>query len=119
MFNKKYNKVIELLDSKIEVTNQLFYKSLEEYGNVKGFTDQQIYDNTMKRNCKGWYNDMYLVKLEVFNTIGQKVAVLVNDIINAGNHGVNFNTDKLTAGVYYYTLTVNGESITKVANIIK
>jgi len=30
----------------------------------------------------------------------------------AGNHTVNVNTENMTAGVYFYTLTVDGVSVT-------
>lgn len=88
---------------------------------ANGFTLNAIYPNPVTNDAEISFslsNDG-LTKLEVFNTIGQRVAVLANDIIGAGLHAVNFNTAGLTAGVYYYTLTVNGQSITKVANIVK
>ena len=73
MFDIKYKKVLDLLDTKIEFTQQMFDKSLEEYGNIKGFTDQQIYDNTMKRNGKGWYMDRYLAKLEALCELKREI----------------------------------------------
>ncbi len=45
-----------------------------------------------------------LVKLDVFNILGQKVATLVNKVQNVGVHRVQFNASKLTSGVYIYRL---------------
>ena len=73
MFSNKYKKVIEILDKKIEFTNQMFDKSLKEYGDFKGVTDQEIYDNTMNRNGKGWYKDMYLAKLEALCELRREI----------------------------------------------
>jgi len=44
------------------------------------------------------------VKLEVFNVLGQKVAVLVNTHKAAGYHQVTFNGSGLPSGVYYYRM---------------
>ena len=45
------------------------------------------------------------VKLEVFNSLGQKVATVLNKQISAGTHSVNFNADGLSSGVYLYKMT--------------
>ncbi len=47
------------------------------------------------------------VNLKVYNTLGQEVATLVNEVMNAGSHEVTFSAENLTSGVYYYTLRVS------------
>jgi len=49
-----------------------------------------------------------IVKLTVYNTLGQKVADLVNNEVKAGNYEVNFDASKLSSGVYYYKIEMNG-----------
>ncbi|MEO8233151.1 MAG: T9SS type A sorting domain-containing protein [Ignavibacteriota bacterium] len=44
------------------------------------------------------------VSITVFNSLGQEVATLVNDIQTAGYHEVKFNAYKLSSGVYYYRI---------------
>ncbi len=44
------------------------------------------------------------VKLEVFNSLGQKVATLVNSHKVAGYYRILFNGNTLAGGVYYYRL---------------
>ena len=52
------------------------------------------------------------VLLEVFNTLGQRVALLVNGQQEAGNHRLLFAADGLSSGVYFYRLSVNaGEHV--------
>ena len=42
--------------------------------------------------------------LRVFNLLGQEVAVLVNESQPAGPHSITFNANRLSSGVYFYTI---------------
>jgi len=53
------------------------------------------------------------VKLSVFNANGQIVADLINSRMNSGAHTANFNAANLNSGVYFYKLTVDGQSAVK------
>ncbi len=44
------------------------------------------------------------VKLEVFNMLGQRVAVLVNARQEAGYHQAVFDNADVSSGVYLYTI---------------
>lgn len=44
------------------------------------------------------------VELTVYNILGQKVATLKNEIIDAGSYSVPFDASKLPSGVYVYNL---------------
>ncbi len=48
-----------------------------------------------------------LVRLEVYNLLGQKIVTLVNQYMNSGFHTVNFNAEDISSGIYVYTLSVN------------
>jgi len=45
-----------------------------------------------------------LVKLELFNVLGQCVAILVDEIRPAGHYSEQFNASNITSGVYFYRL---------------
>lgn len=45
-----------------------------------------------------------LVKLTVFNLLGEEVAVLVNENKNAENYEVTFDASSLTSGIYFYKI---------------
>ncbi|MCF8239869.1 MAG: T9SS type A sorting domain-containing protein [Melioribacteraceae bacterium] len=47
------------------------------------------------------------VRLAIFNTLGQKVATLVNEVKSKGKYSVNFNAENLPSGVYICSLQVN------------
>ena len=50
------------------------------------------------------------VELVVFNTIGQKVQILVNEMQTPGKHTVHFDASGLASGIYYYKLR-SGSSV--------
>lgn len=44
------------------------------------------------------------VTLKVFNQLGSEVAVLLNEEMNAGEHTVDFDSENLTSGIYFFRL---------------
>ena len=44
------------------------------------------------------------VKLVIFNTLGQEVAVLVNEERGAGTHRIVWNAGEFPSGIYLYRL---------------
>ena len=66
----------------------------------------QNYPNPFNPNTKIKYqvgNDGF-VSLEVFNSLGEVVATLVNEIKQAGTYQMFFNGANLPSGVYVYIL---------------
>jgi hypothetical protein len=59
------------------------------------------------------------VTLNVYNSIGQKVATLVENEISAGTHQVQFNAANLPSGTYFYQLRAGGFIQTKKCLLIK
>ncbi|RPI18617.1 MAG: T9SS C-terminal target domain-containing protein [Ignavibacteriae bacterium] len=57
--------------------------------------------------------------LSVYNTLGEEVAVLVNEIKNAGFYKVNFDASELPSGVYIYRLTAGEFTQTQKMTLIK
>ena len=53
------------------------------------------------------------VKIVVHNMLGKEIAILMSGFVGGGNHSLNFDSSKLSAGCYYYTITANGISQTK------
>ena len=51
-----------------------------------------------------------IVKLDVFNILGQQVETLVNNYQNAGTHTISFNPQYLSSGVYIYRLTASSKN---------
>jgi hypothetical protein len=45
------------------------------------------------------------VVVNIFNTLGQEVALLKDEVVSAGNYEVNFNASHLSSGIYFYSIT--------------
>jgi hypothetical protein len=45
-----------------------------------------------------------IVKIEVYNTLGQKVEIIQNQQMKAGYHEVEFSATNLSSGVYFYRI---------------
>lgn len=50
------------------------------------------------------------VRIEIFNSIGQKIATVVNADKNAGSHQINWSANNLSSGIYFYSITTNSNS---------
>ena len=63
--------------------------------------------------------DTRFVSLKVFNSIGQEVAILVNEKQIAGRYDIEFNSRDLTSGIYFYQIIANGFIQTKKMLLLK
>lgn len=52
-----------------------------------------------------------MVTLTVFNTKGELVSTLVNEKKTVGNHSINFNSEGLNSGIYFYRLNIDGKNV--------
>jgi hypothetical protein len=59
------------------------------------------------------------VVLTIVNLMGQIIDTPVDEIQAPGMHSVNYNTNKLSPGIYYYSLTFNKETLVKKMVITK
>lgn len=59
------------------------------------------------------------VSIAVYNMLGQQVATLVDGVMEAGNHTINFDASNLSSGVYLYTIRTSSAVITKKMLLMK
>jgi hypothetical protein len=59
------------------------------------------------------------VRLEVFNTLGQKVSTLVDRFVNSGKNSVVFAGENLPSGAYIYTLQIGNGIIYRKMVLVK
>ncbi len=99
------------------------YTNLEEYLNSiishPGITDIETNNNkpqnyVLKQNYPNPFNPKTVIpfnlaktghtRLTVYNMLGQNVATLVDEELDAGTYKVFFNADDLPSGVYFYRI---------------
>lgn len=51
-----------------------------------------------------------IVTLNVYNSIGQRVAEVLNQSFEGGLHEINFDASHLSSGIYYYSITAAGKN---------
>ena len=60
-----------------------------------------------------------LVKLSVYNVLGEEVSTLVDTDLSLGSYEVTWDASKVAGGIYFYRLETNGFSQTKKMLLIK
>lgn len=63
--------------------------------------------------------DAGMVSLKVYNMMGQEVATLLNETVEAGRHQAMFNAADLSTGLYFYRLETGGQSFQQKMLLIK
>ena len=59
------------------------------------------------------------MRLEVFNMLGRRVAVLTDGFQTAGEHAVSFDATRLASGPYLYRLEAGGQVRTQKMLLVK
>ncbi len=60
-----------------------------------------------------------MVKLTIYNMVGQKVATLLSSRMSAGSHTITFDASKISSGVYFYQLRSGNNVVTRKMTLIK
>jgi uncharacterized protein YlxW (UPF0749 family) len=47
------------------------------------------------------------VKIVIYNILGQIVKEVVNELQSSGSYDVSFNGDRLSSGIYFYSIYAN------------
>lgn len=81
-------------DVEVEVNSPAFYALEQNYPNP--FNPS----TTINYSIAG----AGIVKIAVYNLLGQEVALIVNEFKEAGQHNVSFNASGLPSGAYFYTI---------------
>jgi len=88
---------------------------------VAGTNSMQIFPNPVSNyaNIDFSLDTPSSVVIRISNAMGQTVAQIANAEYTDGIHNLNFDASQFANGTYYVTMTSNGQSITKVLNIIR
>lgn len=59
------------------------------------------------------------LRLTIHDTMGREIAVLVDGVMPAGEHRVRFDGSGLASGVYIYTLSTGGRTVSRKMTLMK
>jgi len=60
-----------------------------------------------------------LVRIKIYNILGEQVTELSNDIFNAGTHKILFNANGLSSGIYIVTLATKSTRLSQKIALLK
>jgi hypothetical protein len=55
-----------------------------------------------------------IVRLSIFNTLGQKISEMVNETKDAGSYEQSFNASQLSSGIYFYRIEATSVNNSKI-----
>jgi hypothetical protein len=101
--------------------NQTLPVSEDKSGVPSEFSLEQNYPNPFNPATKILFRlvNAAHTTLAVYNVLGQKIATLLSQNLDAGTHEVEFDASKLTTGVYFYRLESGKNSAVKKLMLLK
>lgn len=105
----------------VNESNKMKLDDLFLFSQPNEFALSQNYPNPFNPSTNIQYSlpEKSKVDLAIFNMLGQRVAQLVNNTLEAGNYTATWNAGSLSSGVYIYRLTAGDKSLTKRMMLIK
>ncbi|MCY7362246.1 MAG: T9SS type A sorting domain-containing protein, partial [Ignavibacteria bacterium] len=125
--NKSYADVNIFQDKIISVWNDTRNDPFDVYCNIRSFTNPDttvsiiqtsqsipenfsLYQNfpnpiNSSTQIKFDINQNNYYKLEIFNYLGQSIQKLFEKNLNSGTYHINFESDNISSGIYYYILS--------------
>jgi len=85
------------------------------------FNLEQNYPNPFNSDTRIRYTILRecVVKISVFNILGQYIGTLVHEFQSAGEKEITFNAGTLPSGLYYYTLDAGGMRRSRMMALLK
>ena len=83
--------------------------SIDDFENTslpENFVLEQNYPNPFNPETRISYQlpENQHITLEVYNILGEKVNILVNEVQDAGRYDINWNSSEVSSGIYFYKL---------------
>ncbi len=114
---------IEYRLKQIDYNGTYAYSEIVSVDNLapSGFVLEQNYPNPFNPSTRIKYAiaGKQFVSLKVYDLLGNEIATLVNEEKPAGTYEVEFNANRLSAGVYYYTIVTENFVQTKKMILLK
>ncbi|MEP0861329.1 MAG: T9SS type A sorting domain-containing protein [Ignavibacterium sp.] len=112
-----------------DVVGNFFILTGDSPTSVESSNDLIVEEYILEQNFPNPFNPVTTIKfnipknsfvqLSVYNLLGQKVADLVNEQLQAGAYEVNFDASSLSSGTYFYQLIADGNNLAKKMILLK
>ncbi len=88
---------------------------------VKEFSLSQNYPNPFNPSTTIEFNipQQDFVNISVYNLLGEKVSTIVNDVLESGNHKIQFNASGFASGIYIVKMSSGNFSDVIKINLLK
>ena len=113
----------------IQITLSLEPTSLNDDNNVRSgessklsnYSLSQNYPNPFNPNTKIKFTILKKgnVKIKIYNTLGETVATLINNVLPMGTYEIEFSGNGLPSGVYYYYLEAGNFKLAKKMTLLQ
>jgi hypothetical protein len=125
------NKIVLMFAPQTQTTDTYYFDSIVgpafiDVTSIKSLTDTKIglkqnFPNPAKNTTIINYSvkEQGQVKLSLFNMVGQEITSIASGHHTVGDYNVVLNTEGLTEGVYFYTLSVGDVRQTKKLTVLK
>ena len=94
---------------------------LENTNTNFAYTLEQNYPNPFNNSTSFFYKSSINshITIKIYNTLGEQIAVLLDDFSLAGIYKINFNAADLPSGIYFYRMTAGKNTITRKMILMK
>lgn len=95
--------------------------SLQAQGGKPAFSLAEVFPNPASGNYYVQFGiaKSAIAKLQIYDMMGNLMATLINEHLDAGNYRRNFSTDGLTAGAYVLRLTSGSETASVLFSVVE
>jgi len=123
-------------DQTIEISGKYYYRLKQidndgefEYSDIVSINSGTPDNYYLSQNYPNPFNptttiefslpERQLVILRIYNTLGEAVIELVNEITEPGNHSVTLDASELPSGTYFYTISAGNYYAVKKMTLLK
>jgi hypothetical protein len=115
-----YNNIQSLYDYVVDVSDEQEIKLPKNYGLTQNYPNPF----NSQTNIKFQVPDQSIIKLEIYNILGQKIRTLVNQEKNPGNYSLSWNGkndfgESVNSGIYFIKFSSDNFSNTKKMTLLK
>ena len=117
-----YHVKFELSGSKIFVSflyNSLWYYDLSQMTNVSEIENSMLNRFILQQNYPNPFNQSTMISysvprsdrviLKIYDVLGSEIKTVVNEFQKVGTYKVEYKTDGITSGIYFYKLQVGSD----------